>query len=386
MKNDFDKIHERLTSHSMKYKEKQAKDDFIPLCVSDMDFKSPSKVTEAISLKIKDAINGYTYLDDRFYASVISWMLKRHDWLIAKDHIIHSVSVMASIRACIECFSNVGDKIVVLSPEYHEFYTLIEQSNRHISECPLVQHEGEYFIDYEKFIASLCYRTRMLILSSPHNPIGKVWSKQELKLIGDICRKKHVIIISDEIHSDLVYAPYKHVPIASLSSDISDITITLNSPSKAFNLMGTTLSYAISSNPIFLRKLQKQLNISRYDKINTITNTTLPLVYKEEKWLENLVNYLHGNIALMQELFTKHESKITFIAPQASYLIWLDFNELGLSHDEIKKRLKKVAKVGLCNGKEFSQTLGSGFFRLNIALPKQKLENAVLRIIEAFKI
>jgi len=379
----FDKILERKNTNSTKYK--GIIDDTIPLCVADMDFMPPANIICKVKYLTTNYVYGYTYANDDFYLSIINWMYKRHQWFIKREHILLSQSVLSSLTSAIRCFSNVNDDIIVLSPEYHAFFYLIERNQRNVIECPLKKSEMRYEINFDILESYITNKTKILLLSSPHNPTGNVWKKHELKLLGELCLKYNILIFSDEIHSDIIYGSNKHIPIASISKAIADITITFNSPSKSFNLIGMTLSFVILLNAKLLEKLQIQLRNDLYDKVNIINHQVLTTAYKEDIWLDQLIKYLHNNILLIEHALKDNHSPITFLKPEGTFLLWLNFNNLGLSHDEVNTKLNTIAKVRLASGIDFSLVDGELYFRMNIALSKQKLQKVINQIIKTFQ-
>jgi cystathionine beta-lyase len=377
---NFDEIKVRKNTHATKYKESEG---ILPLCVADMDFMSSPHLVNALCNKFQESVYGYTYISEAFYDSIILWMQTQHNWKIGKEDILYSQSVLASLNSAIRCLTNEDDDILLLSPEYHAFYYLIERNKRNVLEYSMHEKEGVYSIDFKQLKHMLTHKTQALLFSSPHNPIGKVWSYEELKALGEFCYENDLLILCDEIHADIVFKPYKHIPIASISEQIANITITFNSPSKTFNLIGLTLSYIISSNSEFIDKMHKQLTLDFYNKVSIMNDFVLKKAYEEKLWLGQLNEYLYTNIMILKKLLIKYESDITFHVPEATYLVWLDFRQISLNNEEIEKRLVCKARVRLLSGLDFSST-GNGFFRINVALPRKKLIKAFKQIIIEF--
>ncbi|QDF28869.1 MalY/PatB family protein [Halarcobacter anaerophilus] len=372
----------REKTNSTKYRNSKG---ITPLCVADMDFLTSSSLTNKMIKRLKKSTLGYSYVDCNFYSSIQEWMKQNHNWKIQREYILFSQSVLSSLNSTIQILTEINDDILILSPEYHAFYYLIERNQRNVLEYSLEEDKGEYHIDFKKLKNSLTKKTKALLFSSPHNPIGKVWTYEELEKLGKFCLQNNILIFSDEIHSDLVYSQNKHIPIASISSEISNICLTFNSPSKSFNLVGFVLSYIISTNEILLSKVNKQLTLNLYNKVNAINDFMLIEAYKEKKWLQDLKSYLYKNIVITDKLLKKYNSKITFKIPESTYLIWLDFREISLNNTIIEEKLINNCKVRLLNGNDFSSKEGNGFFRMNIALPRKKLIKVLKQIAIEFK-
>jgi len=378
---NFDKKTERHNTHSVKYLDS---DNLIPLCVADMDFQTNPKIIKNLSNQINNNVYGYTTLNKDFYLSIQKWMRLKYNWDIKLNNIIHSQSILSTLSTIIDTFTNPNDEIIILSPEYHAFYNIIKRNGRVVKECKLEENNLNLKLNIYNLEKTISTQTKMLIFSSPHNPIGRICAYEELKQIGNFCIKNNILIISDEIHADIVYKN-KHIPIAKVSNEISNITLTLNSPSKSFNLVGLTLSYIISTNNKLLAKLQNQLQRRLLDKVNICTNQTLITAYNQDDiWLQELIKYLEQNINLVEILLRKSKSEIKFKKPDATYLIWLDFRKINLTHYEIKNKLINEAHVLLCDGNDFGSNYNK-FFRLNIATQKAKLKIAVENIIQTFK-
>lgn len=377
---NFDKEVIRWNTNATKYKNAEK---IIPMCVADMDFLSSEELRNDLVQKLTKSIYGYSYISLDFYNSIIEWIKVEYNWNIKKENILYSQSVLSSITSAIQSLTDINDDILLLTPEYHAFFYLITRNNRNVIECPLKEYERNYSIDFSILESLLTKKTKVLLFSSPHNPIGKVWTYEELKELGNFCLKNNLIILSDEIHADLTFQRLKHIPIASISNDISNITLTFNSPSKSFNLVGLTLSYIVGTNKEYLSKIEKQLTINLYNKVNVLNEFNLINAYKQINWLNELKKYLNDNILISSNFFLHKKSKIKFNIPDATYLIWLDFREFNLSNDEIEKRLLENAKVRLLNGNDFCNK-GEGFFRMNIALPRKKLKRALEQINNEF--
>jgi len=381
----FSKIIVRKNTNSIKW-DRDPKKDLIPMWVADMDFQTPIEIRKAFSERIEHGIFGYTFFPDTYYNSIIRWVQKQFNWKIEKDHIKYSPGIIVALNVCIQAYSQPGDKIIVQMPVYHVFFHSIENNGRQIvnNQLNFDEKQKTYFIDWEDLERKLNdSRVRMLIFCSPHNPTGRVWAKEELEKLCQLCEKYNVVLISDEIHSDLIFKPNKHIPTALINPNI---TVTLISPSKTFNLSGLSSSVIIIPN--------KQLN-DKYS--NTATNFGLfggnvfgtiatEIAYtKCDYWLDKLLIYLENNIEYVKKYCEeKLNGLLKIIDHQATYLIWIDCKSLSMNPDELDKFFKEKANVWLNNGAEFGKG-GEGFMRMNIAFPKSIIEEAMLKIEIALK-
>ncbi len=381
----FDKKIIRKNTNCTKYdfmKNYFGTNDLQPLWIADMDFATPKVITKAMQKRLKHPIYAYTKPNDKFYKSIINWMRIQHNYKIKKEDILTSTSVVASLSACIEAFSNIGDEIIVQPPIYPPFFSVVTKNNRKLVSNPLKKINNEYFIDFKDLKNKITKKTKILLLCSPHNPSGRVWDKKELKKLVKICKKNNIIIVSDEIHADLVFKK-KHIPIAKISKDAANITITLNSCGKSFNLPGITMSYVIAQNKILREKLQNILTARVLHETNIFINEIYNSAYskKGKKWLNKLVKYLQKNKKLTQKHF--RNTKIKVSKTQATYLILLDFTNINLPHKQIRNKLINEAKVALNDGVSFGKD-GYKHFRLNIATNKKELKKALNKISDTF--
>jgi len=378
---DFDEVIERKNTNCIKYdavKRYFKKDDVQPLWVADMDFKTPKFIVDAIQEKVSQELFGYPEPNISLFNSITNWMIKRHQWQIETKDILLVAGVLAGLSAAIEAFSDEEDEIIVQTPVYYPFFSVIKNNNRKLIENPLSNNNGHYTMDLEDFEAKITPKTKILILCSPHNPVGRVWDKKELESIANICLKNDIKILSDEIHSDLVYK--KFTPMASISKEISDITLTLNSPSKTFNLAGLNSSYAICSNRLMYNQFKKILTKREIGSLNIFGIVAIQTAYElGESWVEKLLIYLNHNIEFVEEFFESHNMSIDFMKPESTYLIWLNFKGYNFTHQEIQSKLLDNAKVALNDGLSFGSN-GNLYFRINIALPKKELESALMKI------
>ena len=387
-KYNFDEIIPREGTNSVKYdfrKRMFGKEDVIPMWVADMDFRTPDFVMEAIRQRTNHEILGYTIRPDSFYEAIINWNRRKHGWEIQKDWISFSPGVVPAVNMAIMAFSSPGDKIIVQPPVYHPFFHSIENHGREILRNPLKLENGRFNMDFEDLKNKIDDQTSMILLSSPHNPGGSVWHKSELEELGKICKEHGITIISDEIHADLILHENKHTPLASISKELADITVTTMAPSKTFNLAGLSTSYVIASNPELLKKYNKALEKTHVWHGNIFGSIALQAAYNYgSEWLEQVLDYIEENINLVDRFFRENLPEVKVIIPEATYLVMLDFRELGLSNDELKKLMIKKAGVGMNDGASFGKE-GDGFQRMNVACPSAVLEKALHNIEKAIK-
>ncbi len=385
---NFDEIIYREKTHSIKYDQRKnvfGADDIIPLWIADMDFRTPDFIVEAIKRRAAHEIYGYTFVPDSFYESVRSWTKKRHGWEVRRDWILYGPGVVPSLVIATLSFTQPGDAIVVQSPVYYPFFSIIQDNGRTIADNPLELRNGRLSMNFDHLRKCLDEKVKLLFLCSPHNPGGTVWRSDELERLGEICRKNGTIIVSDEIHSDLIFSGHQHIPTASISAEISQNTITLLSPSKTFNISGLTTSVAIVPNADLRRQFLKTLQRLHWSIPNVFSIAAFESAYGQgEEWLTQLMAYLENNLSVLLDFFESEVRQIKAIKPEGTYLVWLDCRELDKSRKELREWMISRAKVGLNDGFLFGSG-GEGFLRINIACPLPVLLNALERIKQAVK-
>lgn len=385
---NFDLIHNRKQTRSVKWDtadELFQSTDVLPMWVADMDFKAPQPVIDAIVKRAEHGIFGYTIIDDDVKASIVNWIEKRHQWHIEPNFLSFSPGVVTSLHMAVKTFTEPNDRILIQTPVYTPFYKVIEQHDRFVVKNPLVQKDNYYTIDFADFEEKLKTGVKAFILCSPHNPVGRVWRKEELQEMARLCLKHDVLIIADEIHADLVYPGYQHIPIASLSDEIAEQTITCMAPSKTFNLAGLQGSYVITTDKEKRTKLEEQFNRQGHSGLNTLANTALEAAYNHgEAWLDELMDILQENCNYVTNMFKEHANELTVIQPEGTYLLWIDCSALELDSDALKKFMSEQARVGLNAGISYGDE-GKLFMRMNIACPKATVEEGVKRIINAVR-
>lgn len=361
-------------------------DDILPLWVADMDFEVCPEIVKAIQQRANHFTFGYTKPGEQYYKSFINWNKKRNNYDIKKEWILNVSGVIPAFKAAIYAFTEIGDKVLIQTPVYPPFHKSVNVSGRKLVKNSL-QFDGEkYQIDFDDFEKKIKDGVKLFVLCSPHNPIGRVWTKDELAKIVDICYLNNVIIASDEIHSDLVFEGYKHIPTAMSSENAKNITITCMAPSKTFNIAGLKSAAIVVENDELRDKIDKALKVFGQEGVNIFGYTAFEAAYTYgERWLEELLVYLQNNIIFVNDYIKTYIPKIKTFKPEGTYLMWLDFSEYGLTQNELVNKLVKEAKVGLNNGLTFGDE-GIGFMRLNIGTPKSILEEGLYKIRKVFSI
>uniref|UniRef100_UPI004047DE16 MalY/PatB family protein n=1 Tax=Aliarcobacter sp. TaxID=2321116 RepID=UPI004047DE16 len=357
--------------------------DLNPLWVADMDFKTPDFINDEIIKAAQNASYGYSIESDGLFQSIINWQKSQHNWSIKKENIFMINGVVPAYSACIEAFSEEGDEVIVQTPVYPPLFKSVIANNRKLIINELKNNDGYYTMDLEDLEKKITPKTKILALCSPHNPVGRVWSKEELEKLANICLKNNITIISDEIHSDITFK--KFIPLASISEEIANITITLNSAGKTFNIAGLNCAYAISKNSSILEKFKKISYKREIHSINYFGYIATKAAYdKGTIYVNDLKNYIMKNILFTKNYFEKNNLKISFYIPEATYLLWLDFSQINLPHDEIKNTLLCKSKIALNDGVSFGNN-GNKYFRLNSALTQKALKIALNQLSRNFK-
>jgi len=375
---NFDEVIIRKNTGCAKYDatlEVFGKADLNPLWVADMDFKTPDFILEDLNKAIKHGIFGYPKQTPQIFEAICAWQKEKNNLDIKAENLSLSIGVLASLSAAIEAFSDVGDEVIVQSPVYYPFYSIIKANKRVLVKNPLQKDENNFYtIDYEDLKKRITPKTKILVLCSPHNPVGRIWSKEELTKLGNICLENNIKIISDEIHSDLVFSSF--TPFSSISKEFAQNSLSLQAPSKTFNLAGLCASYVISHNLELKKAFDITMKKREATHVNSLGLVSMQSAYENgSAWLEQLLSYLKQNINFVQDFLEKN-TKIKFLAPQATYLLWLDFSAYEQSHKELKDILINKCNLALNDGITFGAE-GNKFFRLNCALSKNKLELAL---------
>lgn len=384
---NFDEIIERRGTNCAKWDAAVAKGldpEVIAMWVADMDFKVLPEITNALTDRLAHPIYGYSMSQKDYKPTVCQWMKTRHDWDIEEDWIVMTPGVVTALKLAVNAYTEPGDAVIIQKPVYYPFDSSIELNGRKKIENPIIFKGDHYEIDFADFEQKIIdNNVKLYILCNPYNPIGKVWTKEELKTIGDICKKHGVIVVSDEIHNDFIYDGYKHIPFYNVDESYKDFSIVCTAPSKTFNLAGMQTSNIIIANPEMREKFVATKSKCGVNDANFLGQIACKAAYQYgAKWVDELVAYLDGNLKFMTEYFAEHLPEVKVIQPQGLYLVWVDFHGLGMNHEELEKFMLEEAKVWLDEGYIFGMD-GACFERFNIATPRSILEEALKRICQA---
>jgi cystathionine beta-lyase len=389
MRYDFDRLVDRSGTHSLKWEWAEKRfgiKDVLPMWVADMDFEVAEPIKAAIMKRAEHGIFGYTDRPDSYYRSVIDWMKKRFNWPVQREWILFTPGVVPALNLAVQAFTRPGDRVIIQPPVYYPFATAVLNNGRQLVNNDLKIENGRFAMDVEGLEKVIDSRTKMLILCSPHNPVGRVWGAAELERLAEICLKHRILIVADEIHADLIMPGQRHVPLASLSNEIARQTITCTSPSKTFNLAGLQVANIVISNPELYHYFEQTLTNAGLWLSNPFAIAALEAAYKQgEEWLARLIDYLMGNYTFLCRFVAETMPKAKVLPLEGTYLAWLDFRQYfsnGEDADGFNKRLLEQAKVWLDDGPLFGDE-SRGFQRINIACPRQLLEQGLTRIAGA---
>jgi cystathionine beta-lyase len=386
MKYNFDEQIKRERTNCIKYDLRKGvfgKDDVLPLWVADMDFRTPDFIINALRKRLDHEILGYTFRSESYHEAIIDWMQRRHGWTIQKEWISFSPGVVAGLTLAVESFSEPGDEVVLLPPVYSPFFDSIRLTKRKMIENPLKLVNGRYTFDLDDLKLKVTDKTKLLLLCNPQNPGGMVWTREELTALANFCLEHKILVISDEIHSDLIFKGYKHIPFATLSDEIEKNCIVCMAPSKTFNLAGLTTSFIVAPNKRLHTSYERTLRIPHLHMGNIFGTVALEAAYRHgDDWLAQLIDYLWDNYLFMETYLKANLPEVVVMRPEATYLVWLDFSAFGLSDNQINDKIIQSG-VGLNRGIQFG-TQGSGYMRINIGCTRVMLEEALKRIVEAF--
>jgi len=380
---NFDEVIDRHNTDAVKIERCKAlfgTENVLPLWVADMDFRTPDFVVDAVKRRATHEIYGYSIRGAGWYKALIDWLERRHSWTVQKDWIVFSPGVVPALNMAVLAYTQPGDSIIIQPPVYFPFMSAVEKHGRKLVYNPLILKHGRLNIDFDDLAEKAKQGAKMLLLCNPQNPGGSAWTVEELTRLYQICREHNILIFSDEIHSDLVLRGFKHTVLTTVDANASDIVITAIAPSKTFNLAGMATSALIIPNEE-LRRLFSETIENLHISLGTLFgNVASQAAYTHgDQWLGELVEYLRRNLDMAELYFRKHIPKITMIRPEATYMVWLDCRELGLSDDELRDFMIKQARLGLNEGRTFGPG-GEGFMRMNIACPLVTLKEALERL------
>lgn len=387
MKYNFDQIIDRCGTSCVKYDnlyENFACTDILPMWVADMDFRSPQVVLDAARNCCDKGIFGYTFRSDSAKQAFIDWVAVRHDWKVEMSWLSTSPGVVTALSISVRSFTKPGEKVLIMTPVYPPFYAVVKENGRELVCSPLIIQHDRYVVDWDDFESRLKNGVKLFILCNSHNPVGRVWTREELARMGELCCKYEVTILSDEIHADLALPGFKHTVMASVSPEIAARTLTAMAPSKTFNIAGMMNSVIVSSSKELLDGYNKEMLSLHLETGNIFGHVTLEAAYRYgAEWLDAMLEYLGKNTDFAVDFFKREMPRVKVLKPEGSFLLWLDFSGLGLTHDEVTERLLRRAKVGLNDGAAFGVE-GVNFRRMNIGCPHSVLEEGLKRIKAAF--
>ncbi len=388
MRYNFDEAPCRENTNCLKWDKREevfGKTDVIPMWIADMDFTTPTFIIKALRERLDHEILGYSYRPDSYFEAFINWVSELHGWEISREWIEFSPGVVPALNLCTHAYTSPGDEIIIQPPVYPPFFGAVNDHGRKLVFNPLVDTEQGFRIDFEGLRKVITPKTRMLILSNPHNPVGRVWTLEELTELAEICHDRRIVILSDEIHSDLVLPGARHIPLASVSQKAASVTVTCMAPSKTFNLAGLSTSSMIISDPGLMEKYRKTLVGLHLHLGNIFGNVASEAAYTHgREWLEQLMNYIEGNVDLVINFCRERLPVIRPVRPEATYMIWLDCRAMERNSQELNRFFVEEAGVGMNEGSRFGPG-GEGFMRMNLACPKATVVRALEQIENAIK-
>lgn len=384
----FDTIIERRGTGAIKtdvLEERYGREDLLAAWVADMDFATPDFVIEALRKRLEHPILGYTKEPEDYRPSIIDWERNLHGWEIKPEWISYIPGIVKGIGMVINVFTNAEDDVVIMPPVYHPFRITAELNGRKVVNVPLIMDsEGRYHMDLEA-MERLQTKGGVLIMSNPHNPGGTVWSKDELAKLAEICKKKKLIVISDEIHADMTLWGKRHVPFATVSEEAAQNSITFCAPSKTFNIPGIVSSFSVVPNNALREKFYKWMEASEFNDAPLLSYIATVAAYRKgDEWRREMLHYVEDNIRFAEDFIRENVKGINALRPDASFLVWLDCRELGLDHDDLIDLFVNKARLALNDGEMFGVE-GKGFMRLNVAIPRENLREILSRIADAVK-
>lgn len=387
MKNyNFDELVDRTNTNSIKYDAREqffGNGEVLPLWVADMDFKTPDFIVQALKQRLEHEVLGYTFRGDSYADAIINWLDLRHGWKVEKEWISFSPGVVAGLTLAIDTYSKPGDEVIVQPPVYFPFFDSVKGMSRKMIENPLKLENGRYTFDLEDLKSKISPKTKMLLLCNPQNPGGMVWTKAELEALATVCLENKVLIVSDEIHADLVFEGHRHIPLPTLSDEIANNCVVCMAGSKTFNIAGLTTSFVVIPNKKLFVRYERTLKVPHLHMGNIFGSLALETAYREgADWVDQMVDYLQENYRFLESFLKENLPQVVPMKPEATYLIWLDFSAFQLSDEELNDKLIQ-AGVGLNRGVQFGKQ-GGGYMRINIGCPKATLEQALIRMKEAF--
>ena len=379
---DFDEVVERRGTGCVKWDE-CPNDGVIPLWVADMDFRVAPAIQKALQQRVEHGVFGYNIVPESYYEAVISWFRRRHQWEIQREWILYTTAVVPAMSCVIKALTMPGEKVLILSPAYNCFFSSIKNNGCEVLESSLKRVDDTFEVDFIDFEAKCAdEKTTVFLLCNPHNPCGRVWSRKELQLMYDICKKHGVKVVSDEIHCELIMPGYKFVPFGTVTDDC----VVMNSPSKNFNTAGLQIANIICSHPSWRRRIDRAININEVCDVNPFGIVALQAAYNEsEGWIDGLCEYLWGNYQVLCDFIGKNIPQWKVCRLEGTYLPWVDISAMGMTSQELSDRLLTEGKVWINPGTMYGPVTGEGYVRFNIATQRSRLVEALERIAKVMK-
>lgn len=378
---DFDTVINRRGTNSYKW-DIVKEEDVIPLWVADMDFKAAPAILEVLKKRVEHGVFGYTLVPDSYYEAIINWFARRHNWQIDRSWIIYTTGVVPAVSCAIKALTLPGEKVLIQTPDYNCFFSSIKNNGCEVAENELVRRGDSYEVDFEDFERQCAdEKTTVFLLCNPHNPAGRVWTKEELERMNDICLTHGVRVISDEIHCELVMPGHRFTPFAAISDACRDNSVVLNSPTKAFNIAGLQIANIICADPAMRRRIDRAVNINEVCDVNPFGVVALQAAYNEsEEWLDSLNHYIWGNYLALKEFIAKELPRLEVTRLEGTYLAWVDIKATGLTSDEAYEKLMKEGRVYVNSGTMYGRRAGEGYLRINLACPRATLLEGMKRM------
>lgn len=383
---NFDEIVNRRGTNCVKW-DVENEDGIIPMWVADMDFPAAPAIRKAVEARAKHGVYGYTIVPDSYYRAITSWFKRRHGWTIDREWIIYTTGVIPAISAAIKALTMPGEQVLIQTPVYNCFFSSIKNQGCQILENPLKRNGNSYVVDWDDFERKCAdEKTTVFLLCNPHNPSGRVWTEAELARMNEICLRHRVAVVSDEIHCELVMPGNKFTPFAAVNEDCKNNGVTLNSPTKNFNIAGLQIANIVCANPVWRRRIDRAINIFEVCDVNPFSPVALEAAYNDsENWMDELNEYLFANYQLLCDTFAKELPQYEVMRLEGTYLVWVDVRPSGLSSDEVAEKLLKEGKVQVNSGTMYGQTTGEGYVRINIACPRATLIEGLKRMVDVLK-
>lgn len=383
---NFDEIVNRRGTNCVKW-DVENEDGIIPMWVADMDFPAAPAIRKAVEARAKHGVYGYTIVPDSYYRAITSWFKRRYGWTIDKEWIIYTTGVIPAISAAIKALTMPGEQVLIQTPVYNCFFSSIKNQGCQILENPLKRNGNSYVVDWDDFERKCAdEKTTVFLLCNPHNPSGRVWTKAELARMNEICLRHRVAVVSDEIHCELIMPGNKFTPFAAVNEDCKTNGVTLNSPTKNFNIAGLQIANIVCANPVWRRRIDRAINIFEVCDVNPFGPVALEAAYNDsENWMDELNDYLFANYQLLCDTFAKELPQYEVMRLEGTYLVWVDVRPSGLTSDEVTEKLLKEGRVQVNSGTMYGQTTGEGYVRINIACPRATLIEGLKRMVNVLK-